>query len=74
LNLGDNNPLTSYTLDNSKIAKKDYNPVTMYGGRVTVLWEPTGWQITPQLAAPATPMAISVMTRAWAIFRCMTMT
>ncbi|WJS98503.1 TonB-dependent receptor [Novosphingobium humi] len=52
LNLGDTNPLTSYTLDNSKIAKKDYNPVTMYGGRLSVLWEPTpGWQITPQLAA-----------------------
>jgi len=52
LTLGDNNPSTNYTLNNASIAKKDYNPVTMYGGRVSVLWEPTpGWQITPQLAA-----------------------
>lgn len=52
LNLGDSNPLTSYTLNNSAIAKKDYNPVYMYGGRLSVLWEPTpGWQITPELAA-----------------------
>ncbi|WDF72051.1 TonB-dependent receptor [Novosphingobium sp. KACC 22771] len=52
LALGDGNPGTNYTLSNAAIAKKDYNPVYMYGGRLAVLWEPTpGWQITPELAA-----------------------
>ncbi len=51
LQLGDNQTSTSYTLNNAAIAKKDYNPVYMYGGRLQVLWEPTpGWQITPALA------------------------
>ncbi|MFT3968196.1 MAG: TonB-dependent receptor [Sphingobium sp.] len=52
LNLGDNNPATSYTLNNASIAKDDYNPIYEYGGRVTALWEPAdGWEIIPQLTA-----------------------
>ena len=39
LTLGDDNPATSYTLDNSAIAKKNYNPVKEYGGRLQALWE-----------------------------------
>lgn len=52
LGLGDNNPATSFTLDNSAIAKKDYNPIYEFGGRLSVLWEPAdGWTITPQITA-----------------------
>ncbi|RVT41211.1 TonB-dependent receptor [Sphingobium algorifonticola] len=50
--LGDDNPLTFLNLDNSDIAKDDYNTIKEYGGRVQILWEPAdGWQITPQLTA-----------------------
>ncbi len=52
LNLGDNNPATSYTLSNSSIAKKDYNPVYEYGGRLSMLWDVTdGWEVTPTVTA-----------------------
>ena len=52
LTLGDNNPATSYKLDNSAIAKKDYNPIREFGGRVQLLWQPApGWEITPQITA-----------------------
>jgi len=52
LNLGDDNPATSYTLDNSDIAKKNYNPIYQYGGRLELLWEPfDGWDITPRVNA-----------------------
>ena len=52
LTLGDNNPLTSYTLDNSAIAQDDYNTIEGYGGRLQVLWEPAdGWAIMPQITA-----------------------
>lgn len=52
LTLGDDNPLTNYTLDNAKIAKEDYNPIYEYGGRFQALWEPfDGWEITPQITA-----------------------
>lgn len=52
LTLGDDNPDTSYTLDNSDIAKDDYNTIEGYGGRLQVLWEPAdGWAITPQITA-----------------------
>jgi iron complex outermembrane receptor protein len=44
LTLGDTNSATNYTLDNSAIAKKDYNPVYEFGGRVQALWEMApGW-------------------------------
>ncbi|EQB30004.1 TonB-denpendent receptor [Sphingobium ummariense RL-3] len=47
--LGDNNPNTSFALDNSDIAKDNYNNIKEFGGRIQVLWEPVdGWQITPQ--------------------------
>lgn len=52
LNLGDNNPATSFTLDNAAIAKDDYNTVREYGARIQALWEITpGWTVTPQLTA-----------------------
>lgn len=52
LNLGDNNPATSYTLDNSAIAKNNYNTIREYGGRLQVLWQPAdGWDITPEITA-----------------------
>lgn len=52
LNLGDNNPATSYTLNNASIAKDDYNPIYEYGGRLEALWElAPGWDITPQITA-----------------------
>ncbi len=52
LTLGDNNPATTYTLNNAAIAKKNYNPVYEYGGRLQLLWEPAdGWAITPAITA-----------------------
>lgn len=52
LTLGDDNPDTSFTLDNSDIAKDDYNTIEGYGGRLQVLWEPAdGWAIMPQITA-----------------------
>jgi outer membrane receptor protein involved in Fe transport len=52
LTLGDNNPATSYTLNNAGIAQKDYNPIFEYGGRIQALWEAApGWDITPQITA-----------------------
>ena len=52
LTLGDNNPNTSYTLDNSDIAKDDYNTIREFGGRFQLLWQPTeGWDITPEITA-----------------------
>ncbi|WP_395670586.1 TonB-dependent receptor [Phenylobacterium sp.] len=52
LNLGDNNPATSFTLDNSAIAKDDYNTVKEYGGRLALLWEVAeGWSVMPQITA-----------------------
>jgi outer membrane receptor protein involved in Fe transport len=50
--LGDNNPATSYALDNSDIAKDDYNTIKEFGGRLGLLWEPVdGWDFTPQIMA-----------------------
>ncbi|MEC3950450.1 TonB-dependent receptor [Sphingobium sp. HWE2-09] len=47
--LGDTNPLTSYNLSNSDIAKDDYNNIKEFGGRIQILWQPAdGWEITPQ--------------------------
>ncbi|MFN4221643.1 MAG: TonB-dependent receptor [Novosphingobium meiothermophilum] len=52
LTLGDNNPNTNYTLDNSAIAKDNYNGIEEYGGRLQVLWSPAdGWDILPQITA-----------------------
>jgi len=52
LTLGDNNPLTNYTLNNASIAKKDYNPTYEYGGRVSALLDiAPGWEITPEITA-----------------------
>jgi iron complex outermembrane receptor protein len=52
LNLGDDNPLTTYTLNNASIAKDNYNPVYEYGGRLSLLWDVAdGWEITPSITA-----------------------
>lgn len=52
LTLGDNNPATSFTLDNSAIAKDDYNTVRDMGFRIVGLWDiAPGWEVTPQLTA-----------------------
>ena len=52
LTLGDNNPNTNYTLDNSAIAKDDYNTIEEYGGRLQLLWEMApGWEVSPQITA-----------------------
>jgi len=52
LTLGDNNPATSFTLDNSAIADDDYNTVREYGARLQALWEVIpGWEVTPMLTA-----------------------
>ena len=51
-NLGDNNPLTFYNLDNSDIAKDDYNTIKEFGGRLQLLWEPVdGWSFNPSITA-----------------------
>jgi len=50
LSLGDKNPATSYTLNNASIAKKDYNPIFEWGGRLQALWEINpDWTVTPEL-------------------------
>lgn len=52
LDLGDSNPATFYTLDNSDIAKDNYNPIYEYGGRLQLLWEPApGWEVRPEITA-----------------------
>ncbi|SER77005.1 TonB-dependent receptor [Sphingobium sp. YR768] len=51
-NLGDTNPLTFYNLDNSDIAKDDYNTIKEFGGRLQLLWEPVdGWSFNPSITA-----------------------
>ncbi len=52
LNLGDDNPLTSFTLSNAAIAKDNYNPIYEYGGKLSLLWDiADGWDITPSITA-----------------------
>ncbi|MDR3412289.1 MAG: TonB-dependent receptor [Formivibrio sp.] len=52
LNLGDNVSSTTYTLNNSGMAKNNYNPIYEYGTRVEALWEPApGWEIIPEITA-----------------------
>jgi iron complex outermembrane recepter protein len=52
LTLGDNNPATSFTLNNAAIARDNYNSIDEYGGRLQFLWEPAdGWAITPSVTA-----------------------
>lgn len=50
--LGDTNPLTSFSLSNAAIAKNDYNSIKEFGGRLQLLWAPAdGWEITPSITA-----------------------
>ena len=52
LQLGDSNPLTSFALDNSSIARNNYNSIEEVGGRLSLLWEPAdNWSINPQITA-----------------------
>ncbi|MBU6166611.1 MAG: TonB-dependent receptor [Alphaproteobacteria bacterium] len=52
LALGDNNPRTSFALNNAAIAREDYNSIDEIGGRLSLLWEPAdGWSISPQITA-----------------------
>jgi len=38
------------TIDNAALVKKNYNPDDEYGGRATLLWEPSpDWKITPSI-------------------------
>ncbi|WP_375182683.1 TonB-dependent receptor, partial [Sphingomonas adhaesiva] len=50
--LGDDNPNTSFRVDNSAIAQDDYNSINEYGGRAQLLISPwDGWDITPEITA-----------------------
>lgn len=52
LTLGDENPKTSYTLNNAAIAKNNYNSIDEVGGRLQLLWEPADdWKIMPAVTA-----------------------
>ncbi|WP_395672094.1 TonB-dependent receptor [Phenylobacterium sp.] len=52
LNLGDENPATSFALNNASIAKDDYNTIKEYGGRLALRWEiAEGWEVLPQITA-----------------------
>ena len=52
LALGDENPLTSFTLNNANQAKNNYNSIDEVGGRLSLLWEPAeGWSINPMITA-----------------------
>ncbi len=52
LNLGDENPATSFTLNNRAFVQDDYNSIDEVGGRLALLWEPAeGWKINPQITA-----------------------
>ncbi|PZQ60836.1 MAG: TonB-dependent receptor [Sphingomonas taxi] len=51
-NLGDDNPDTSFAVDNSAIARDDYNSINEYGGRAQLLVSPwDGWDITPEITS-----------------------
>lgn len=50
--LGDDDPNTTYTINNGKMVGSDYNPVKEYGGRVMVGIELNdNWKITPAITA-----------------------
>ncbi len=50
--LGDDNPATSFTLNNQEFVRDNYNSIDEYGGRLSLLWEPAeGWKISPQITA-----------------------
>ncbi len=51
-NLGDDNPNTTFAVNNAAIAQNDYNSIDEYGGRAQLLINPAdGWEITPQITA-----------------------
>lgn len=50
--LGDDDPTTNYTVDNTLIAQDDYNTVTEYGGRINMTLELSDdWTIAPSITA-----------------------
>ncbi|EGD60780.1 TonB-dependent receptor [Novosphingobium nitrogenifigens DSM 19370] len=46
---GQNNPAISYVSSNAAIAKNNYNPVTEWGGRASLLAEAGNWSIMPSI-------------------------
>ncbi|WP_408590781.1 TonB-dependent receptor [Novosphingobium sp.] len=47
--LGDDDPSTSITITNKDMVKDNYNPVTEYGGRAALAWQPApDWTVSPQ--------------------------
>lgn len=47
--LGDNDPNTTYTVDNAALVQKDYNPVDSYGGRINMTIEAGDWAFYPSI-------------------------
>ncbi|WP_428334661.1 TonB-dependent receptor [Novosphingobium sp.] len=49
-NNGTFNPAISYYRNNASVVQDNYNPVTQYGGRATLLWQVTpDWSIMPSI-------------------------
>ncbi|MDR3387274.1 MAG: TonB-dependent receptor [Rudaea sp.] len=47
---GQSNPAISYTRTNANVVENNYNPVTEYGGRASLLMQVAdGWSITPSI-------------------------
>ena len=47
--LGDNDPNTTYTVDNATLVQKNYNPVDSYGGRLNATLEAGDWKLYPSV-------------------------
>lgn len=47
--LGDDDPNTTYTVDNATLVQKDYNPVDSYGGRINATIEAGDWKLYPSV-------------------------
>ncbi len=47
---GQDNPNITYPRNNANMVQDNYNPVTQYGGRATLLWQITpDWSLTPSI-------------------------
>lgn len=47
--LGDDDPNTTYTVDNATLVQKNYNPVDSYGGRINATIEAGDWKLYPSV-------------------------
>lgn len=47
--LGDDDPTTTYTVDNATLVQKNYNPVDSYGGRINATIEAGDWKLYPSV-------------------------